>query len=120
MLIKNTKVKIIDNSGCRRCTIFNLKSKRAHIGVGDICVASVKKVKNRNKVQKGDVVTLLVLRTKYPYKRICGTRIQFIHNEAILINKELSPIGTKIKGPIPKEIRINKWLKVMSTVRYII
>jgi large subunit ribosomal protein L14 len=120
MIQPQTILKIVDNSGAKtiKCikVLGGYKKKVAFIG--DIIIASVQELRNKykinSKVKKGEVVSALILRTKKNKKRKDGTFFSFDKNCAILINKSDKPLGTRIFGSVPKEFRVNKFMKLAS------
>lgn len=120
MIQPQTILKIVDNSGAKtiKCikVLGGYKKKVAFIG--DIIIASVQELRNKykinSKVKKGEVVSALILRTKKNKKRKDGTFFSFDNNCAILINKSDKPLGTRIFGSVPKEFRVNKFMKLAS------
>jgi large subunit ribosomal protein L14 len=89
-------------------------SKRKTASVGDIIVVSVKDAIPRGKVKKGDVHQAVIVRTAFPVRRPDGSAIRFDRNAAVLINKQLEPIGTRIFGPVVRELRAKKFMKIIS------
>jgi large subunit ribosomal protein L14 len=89
-------------------------SKRRFASVGDVIVVSVKEAKPRAKVKKGDVHRAVIVRTSYPVKRVDGSVIRFDRNAAVIINKQGEPVGTRIFGPVTRELRANKFMKIVS------
>lgn len=117
MIQVETKLKVADNSGAREVQCIKVLggSKRRYAGVGDIIVVSVKDAIPRGKVKKGDVHRAVVVRTKKETLRHDGTSIRFDTNAAVLINKNNGePIGTRIFGPVPRELRHKKFMKIVS------
>ncbi|WP_431285859.1 50S ribosomal protein L14 [Humitalea sp. 24SJ18S-53] len=89
-------------------------SKRRFAGVGDIIVVSIKDAIPRAKVKKGEVHRAVIVRTAYPVRRNDGSAIRFDSNAAVLINKQGEPIGTRIFGPVVRELRAKKYMKIIS------
>ncbi len=89
-------------------------SKRKYAGVGDIIVVSVKEAIPRGRVKKGEVLKAVIVRTAKDIKRADGSVIRFDRNAAVLINKEGEPIGTRIFGPVPRELRARNHMKIIS------
>lgn len=117
MISVETRLKVADNSGARQVQCIKVLggSKRRTAGVGDIIVVSVKDAIPRGKVKKGEVHRAIVVRTKKETYRSDGTSIRFDSNAAVLINKNNGePIGTRIFGPIPRELRAKKQMKIVS------
>lgn len=107
---------VADNSGARK--LFCIKvlggSKRRYAYIGDVIVCSVREASPNSKVKKGDVVKAVIVRTAYPMGRNDGTYIRFDGNSAVLVDKENEPIGTRIFGPVARELRANGFMKIIS------
>ncbi|MBI4821552.1 MAG: 50S ribosomal protein L14 [Deltaproteobacteria bacterium] len=116
MIQCQTVLDVADNSGAKK--LFCIKvlggSKRRYAGIGDVIVCSVREALPQGKVKKGEVVKAVVVRTSYPTGRVDGTYIRFDGNAAVLINKEKEPIGTRIFGPIARELRAKNFMKIVS------
>ena len=111
-----TNLDVADNSGARRVMCIKVLggSKRKYAGVGDIIVVSVKEAIPRGRVKKGDVMKAVVVRTAKDVKRADGSVIRFDGNAAVLVNKNEEPIGTRIFGPVVRELRGRGHMKVIS------
>jgi len=116
MLLERSRVTIADNSGATDVMLFavNGKNNRGSIGVGDIAVGSVKKSTPNGKVKKGQVVKVLIVRTRNKIKRKDGSSIKFSDNAAVIINKDKEPLATRVFGPIARELRDLGYNKVVS------
>ncbi|MCQ4161206.1 50S ribosomal protein L14 [Roseomonas sp. GC11] len=116
MIIVESNLEVADNSGARRVQCIKVLggSKRRTASVGDIIVVSVKEAIPRGKVKKGDVQRAVIVRTAYPVRRQDGSAIRFDRNAAVLINKQNEPIGTRIFGPVVRELRARKFMKIIS------
>ncbi|ONG50584.1 50S ribosomal protein L14 [Pseudoroseomonas deserti] len=116
MIIVESNLEVADNSGARRVQCIKVLggSKRRTASVGDVIVVSVKEAIPRGKVKKGDVQRAVIVRTAYPVRRQDGTAIRFDRNAAVLINKQNEPIGTRIFGPVVRELRARKFMKIIS------
>ena len=116
MIQMQTNLDVADNSGARRVMCIKVLggSKRKYAGVGDIIVVSVKEAIPRGRVKKGDVMKAVVVRTAKELRRQDGTSIRFDRNAAVLINKQGEPIGTRIFGPVTRELRGKKFMKIVS------
>ncbi len=116
MIQAETKLEVADNSGARRVQCIKVLggSKRKYASVGDIIVVSVKEAIPRGKVKKGQVMKAVVVRTAKDIKRPDGSVIRFDRNAAVLINNQGEPIGTRIFGPVPRELRAKKHMKIIS------
>jgi large subunit ribosomal protein L14 len=111
-----TNLDVADNSGARRVMCIKVLggSKRKYAGVGDVIVVSVKEAIPRGRVKKGDVMKAVVVRTAKAVKRVDGSVIRFDKNAAVLINNQKEPIGTRIFGPVPRELRARNHMKIIS------
>ena len=116
MIQMQTNLDVADNSGARRVMCIKVLggSKRKYAGVGDIIVVSVKEAIPRGRVKKGDVMKAIVVRTAKDIRRADGSVIRFDRNAAVLINKDAEPIGTRIFGPVPRELRARNHMKILS------
>lgn len=116
MIQMQTNLEVADNSGAKRVQCIKVLggSKRKTAGVGDIIVVSVKEAIPRGRVKKGDVHRAVIVRTSYPIRRKDGTTIRFDKNAAVLVNKQHEPIGTRIFGPVVRELRARKQMKIIS------
>jgi large subunit ribosomal protein L14 len=104
MISVESNLDVADNSG----------SKRKTASVGDVIVVSIKEAIPRGKVKKGDVHQAVIVRTAFPVRRADGSAIRFDRNAAVLINKQQEPIGTRIFGPVVRELRAKKFMKIIS------
>ncbi len=116
MIQPESQLEVADNSGARRIQCIRVLggSQRKYGSVGDIIVCSVKEAIPRGKVKKGDVVHAVIVRTRQPLKRPDGSAIRFDKNAAVLINRQGEPIGTRIFGPVPRELRAKRFMKIIS------
>jgi large subunit ribosomal protein L14 len=116
MIHVETNLDVADNSGARRVQCIKVLggSKRKTASVGDVIVVSVKEAIPRGKVKKGDVHQAVIVRTAYPVRRADGSAIRFDRNAAVLINKQQEPIGTRIFGPVVRELRAKRFMKIIS------
>jgi large subunit ribosomal protein L14 len=116
MIQMQTALDVADNSGARRVMCIKVLggSKRKYAGVGDIIVVSVKEAIPRGRVKKGDVMKAVVVRTAKDIKRPDGSVIRFDTNAAVLINNQKEPVGTRIFGPVPRELRAKNHMKIIS------
>lgn len=116
MIQVETRLDVADNSGAKsvQCIKVLGGSKRRYASVGDIITVSVKDAIPRGKVKKGEVARAVVVRTAKDIKRKDGTVIRFDKNAAVLIDKKLEPIGTRIFGPVARELRAKKFMKIVS------
>ena len=116
MIQAQTYLDIADNSGARKVMCIKVLggSKRRTAGVGDIIVVSIKEAQPRGKVKKGDVHRAVIVRTAKDIRRADGSVIRFDTNAAVLVNKNEEPIGTRIFGPVVRELRGKKHMKIIS------
>ena len=116
MIQMQTNLEVADNSGARRvmCVKVLGGAKRRYAGVGDKIVVSVKEAIPRGRVKKGDVLQAIVVRTAANIKRKDGSLIRFDRNAAVIVNKQSEPIGTRIFGPVPRELRAKNHMKIIS------
>ncbi len=116
MIQMQTNLDVADNSGARRVMCIKVLggSKRKYASVGDIIVVSVKEAIPRGRVKKGDVMKAVVVRTAKDIRRADGTVIRFDGNAAVIVNNNSEPVGTRIFGPVPRELRAKKHMKIIS------
>ncbi|MCW5699181.1 MAG: 50S ribosomal protein L14 [Rhodospirillales bacterium] len=116
MIQVETDLDVADNSGARRVRCIRVLggSRRRFAGVGDIIVVTVKEAIPRGRVKKGDVLQAVVVRTAKDVRRSDGSAIRFDRNAAVLINKQGEPIGTRIFGPVTRELRSRGYMKIVS------
>ena len=116
MIQAETNLDVADNSGARRVQCIKVLggSKRKYAGVGDLIVVSVKEAIPRGRVKKGDVMKAVVVRTAKDIRRPDGSVIRFDRNAAVLINNQGEPIGTRIFGPVTRELRSRNQMKIVS------
>ncbi|MFI4847238.1 MAG: 50S ribosomal protein L14 [Candidatus Makana argininalis] len=116
MIQEQTILKVADNSGAR--TVMCIKvlggSRRKYAYLGDIIKISIKEAMPRGKVKKGDVLKAVIVRTKKNFHRADGSIIRFDNNSCVLLNNSEQPIGTRIFGPITRELRNDKFMKIVS------
>ena len=116
MIQMQTNLEVADNSGARRVQCIKVLggSGRKIASVGDIVVVSVKEAIPRGRVKKGDVYRAVIVRTAKEIRRNDGTAIRFDKNAAVLLNKQNEPIGTRIFGPVTRELRSRNFMKIVS------
>ena len=116
MIQMQTNLDVADNSGARRVMCIKVLggSKRKYATIGDVIVVSVKEAIPRGRVKKGDVMKAVVVRVSKDIRRPDGSIIRFDRNAAVLINKQGEPIGTRIFGPVTRELRARKFMKIVS------
>ena len=116
MIQMQSNLEVADNSGARKIQCIKVLggSKRRFASIGDIIIVSVKDAIPRGKVKKGEVLKAVIVRTKKDYSRADGTSIRFDKNAAVLLDKQEEPIATRIFGPVTRELRTKKFMKIIS------
>jgi large subunit ribosomal protein L14 len=116
MIQMQSNLDVADNSGAKRVQCIKVLggSKRRFAGVGDVIVVSIKEAQPRGKVKKGDVHRAVIVRTAKDIHRPDGSTIRFDGNAAVLVNKNEEPIGTRIFGPVCRELRAKNYMKIIS------
>ena len=116
MIQQESRVKVSDNTGAKEILCIRVLggSSRRYAGLGDVIVVSIKEALPGSKVKKGDTAKAVVVRTKREYRRPDGSYIKFDENSAVLINAQLEPVGTRIFGPVARELRGKKFMKIIS------
>lgn len=116
MIQMQSMLDVADNSGARRVMCIKVLggSKRRYAGIGDVIAVSVKDAIPRGKVKKGDVLKAVIVRTCKGVRRADGSLIRFDRNAAVLLNNQLQPIGTRIFGPVTRELRGEQFMKIIS------
>ena len=116
MIQQQTRLKVADNTGAKELMCIRCLggSHRKFAGVGDVIVASVKSAIPNGMVKKGDVVKAVIVRTKKPIKRPDGSYVRFDENAAVIIRDDKNPRGTRIFGPIARELRDKDYMKILS------
>ncbi len=116
MIQQESRLRVADNTGARELLCIRVLggSKRRYARVGDVIVGTVKVATPQGSVKKGDVVQAVVVRTKKPFPREDGTLIAFDDNAAVIIDKQRNPRGTRIFGPVARELREKNFMKIVS------
>ncbi len=116
MIQMQTVLNVADNSGARKVTCVKVLggSKRRYASVGDIVVVAVREAMPNSKVKKGDVMKAVVVRTAKEVRRPDGSYLKFDDNSAVLISNQMEPIGTRIFGPVARELRAKQFMKIVS------
>jgi large subunit ribosomal protein L14 len=116
MIQMQTVLNVADNSGAKKVACIKVLggSKRRYAGVGDVIVVAVKEAMPNSKVKKGDVMKAVIVRTAKEVRRPDGSYLKFDDNSAVLISNQLEPIGTRIFGPVARELRAKQFMKIIS------
>ena len=116
MIQTQTKLDVADNSGAKKLFCIRVLggTRRRYASIGDIIVVSIKEAIPNAKVKKGDVMKAVVVRTRKEISRPDGTYIKFDDNSAVLINQQREPVGTRIFGPVARELRAKNFMKIIS------
>jgi large subunit ribosomal protein L14 len=116
MIQMQTRLEVADNSGAKSLMCIKVLggSHRRYAGIGDIIKVSIKESMPRGKVKKGDVYNAVVVRTRKGVRRPDGSLIKFDRNAAVLLNSQLQPVGTRIFGPVTRELRTERFMRIIS------
>jgi large subunit ribosomal protein L14 len=116
MIQNESRLKVADNTGAREILVIRVKggSRRRYAHVGDVITATVQQATPQGSVKKGEVVTAVVVRTKKPFGRDDGTYISFDENAAVIIDAQGAPRGTRIFGPVARELRERNYMRIVS------
>ena len=116
MIQSESRLKVADNTGAKELLCIHVMggSTRKYAAVGDVIIAAVKNATPGGVVKKGDVVRAVVVRTTYPVRRKDGSYIRFDDNAAVIIREDQNPRGTRIFGPVARELRAKKYMKILS------
>jgi len=116
MIQMQSRLKVADNSGAKEVQCLKVLggSKRRYAHIGDIIIVSVKDAMANSKVKKGEVAKAVIVRTKHRLRRPDGSYLRFDDNSAVLINAALEPVGTRIFGPVARELRAKNFAKIVS------
>lgn len=116
MIQMQSFLQVADNSGAKRVQCIKVLggSRRRYAALGDVIVVSVKEALPGSKVKKGDTAKAVVVRTRREYRRSDGSYIKFDDNSAVLINAQQEPVGTRIFGPVARELRAKRFMKIIS------
>ncbi len=116
MIQMQTNLEVADNSGAKKVQCIKVvgSTHRRYASVGDLIMVSVKEAIPEGKVKKGDVLKAVVVRTSKAVKRVDGSYIRFDDNAAVLLNNQLEPVGTRIFGPVARELRARRFMKIIS------
>ena len=116
MIQQESRCKVADNSGAKELLVIRVLggSKRRYANIGDTIVCAVKSATPGGVVKKGDVVKAVVVRSVKGVRRVDGSYVKFDENAAVIIKEDLSPVGTRIFGPVARELREKKYMKILS------
>jgi large subunit ribosomal protein L14 len=116
MIQMQTLLNVADNSGAKKVACIKVLggSKRRYASVGDVIIVSVKEAIANSKVKKGDVMKAVIVRTVKEVRRVDGSYLKFDDNSAVLITNQMEPIGTRIFGPVARELRAKQFMKIVS------
>lgn len=116
MIQQESRLVVADNTGAKELLCINVlgSSSRRYAGVGDVIVAVVKEATPNMPVKKSQVVKAVVVRTKHPIHRMDGSRIKFDDNAAVIIGNDSNPVGTRVFGPVARELRDKNFMKIIS------
>ena len=116
MIQVQTMLDVADNSGARRIQCIKVLggSKRRYAGVGDVIKVSIKEAIPNSRVKKGELFDAVVVRTRHGVRRVDGSLVRFDRNAAVLLIPQLQPIGTRIFGPVTRELRTEKFMRIIS------
>jgi large subunit ribosomal protein L14 len=116
MIQMQSRLRIADNSGAKEVMCLKVLggSKRRYASVGDVIIVSIKEAMPNSKVKKGDVAKAVIVRTKSKLRRADGSYVAFDDNSAVLIKPDLEPVGTRIFGPVARELRAKSFVKIVS------
>lgn len=116
MIQTQTMLEVADNSGARRVMCIKVLggSKRRYADIGDVIKVSIKEAIPRSKVKKGEVMNAVIVRTRKGVRRIDGSLIRFDENAVVLLNAQMQPVGTRIFGPVTRELRGENFMKIIS------
>ena len=116
MIQQETRMRVADNSGARELLVIKVLggTRRRYANIGDVVVCSVKSATPGGAVKKGQVVKAVIVRTKRGLKRVDGSTINFDDNAAVIIKDDLTPVGTRIFGPVTRELRSEGFMRIIS------
>lgn len=116
MIQVESRLEVADNSGAKEVACIKVPggSKRRYASVGDIIIVSIKDAMPHSKVKKGDIMNAVIVRTKKEVRRADGSYIRFDNNAAVLLSKQGEPVGTRIFGPVARELRAKNFMKIVS------
>ena len=116
MIQMQSMLEVADNSGAKRIQCIKVLggSKRRYAGIGDVVKISIKEAIPNSRVKKGEVFNAVIVRTRHGVRRSDGSKIRFDRNAAVLLNEQLQPVGTRIFGPVTRELRTERLMRIIS------
>ena len=121
MIQQESRLKVADNSGAKEVLVIRVLGGNKTFGsLGDVVVATVKKATPNGTIKAGKVVKAVVVRTKKPVRRSDGSYIRFDDNACVIINDDKSPVGTRVLGPVARELRDNDYMKIVSLAKEVL
>ncbi|MBO6244467.1 MAG: 50S ribosomal protein L14 [Bacilli bacterium] len=121
MIQQESRLKVADNSGAKEVLVIRVLGGNKTFGtVGDVVVATVKKATPNGTIKAGKVVKAVVVRTRKPVRRSDGSYIRFDDNACVIINDDKSPVGTRVLGPVARELRDNDYMKIVSLAKEVL
>lgn len=121
MVQQESRLKVADNSGAKEVLVIRVLGGNKTFGsVGDVVVATVKKATPNGTIKAGKVVKAVVVRTKKPVRRSDGSYIRFDDNACVIINDDKTPVGTRVLGPVARELRDNDYMKIVSLAKEVL
>lgn len=120
MVQQESRLKVADNSGAKELLVIRVLGSKKTGGIGDVVVGTVKKTTPNGTIEKGKVVKAVIVRTVNALKRSDGSYIKFDDNACVIIKDDKSPVGTRIFGPVARELRENKYTKILSLAKEVL
>jgi len=115
MITTETRLNVADNTGARVVQCISVLGQRKRVAhVGDVIRITVKEAQPRGMVKKGEVLKALIVRTKHPLRRADGSYLRFDHNAVVIVDEQMNPTGTRIFGPVARELREKNFMKIIS------
>ncbi len=114
MIQQESRLQVADNSGALELLCIRVLGGKTYAGIGDLCIGVVKKAQPNGAVKKSEVVRFVVVRTKHSNRRSDGSTIRFGENAAVIVNKDGNPKGTRVFGPVARELREKNFMKIVS------
>lgn len=121
MIQQESRLKVADNSGAKEVLVIRVLGGNKRVGsLGDVVVCTVKKATPNGTIKAGKVVKAVIARTKKPVRRSDGSYIKFDDNACVIINDDKSPVGTRVLGPVARELRDNDYMKIVSLAKEVL